>query len=114
MDLWLNHQDTQGYAGLNIKQGQLDLKPIYRQPTPVEDLDALLKWSDLGDAWLVESNQIKIKNSDAHGDAVLSLWLPKADFSAAQMQLLASIYQGNLASVWRYVRKITSHLPTNA
>jgi uncharacterized protein (TIGR02099 family) len=103
MDLWLNHQDTQGYAGLNIKQGQLDLKPIYRQPTPVEDLDALLKWSDLGDAWLVESNQIKIKNSDAHGDAVLSLWLPKADFSAAQMQLLASIYQGNLASVWRYV-----------
>lgn len=103
MDLWLSHQDTQGYAGLDINHGQLDLKPIYRQATPVEQLSALLKWSDLGDAWLVESNQIKVKNTDAHGDAVLSLWLPKADLSATQMQLLASIYQGNLASVWRYV-----------
>lgn len=103
MDLWLSHQDTQGYAGLDINHGQLDLQPIYRQATPVEQLNALLKWSDLGDAWLVESNQIKVKNTDAHGDAVLSLWLPKADLSAAQMQLLASIYQGNLASVWRYV-----------
>ncbi|MBK8326468.1 MAG: TIGR02099 family protein [Moraxellaceae bacterium] len=103
MDLWLNHQNSKGYAGINIKQGQLDLKPIYRQATPVEQLSVLLKWSDLGDAWLIESNQLKLKNSDAQGEAVLSLWLPKADISAAQMQLLASIYQGNLASVWRYV-----------
>jgi len=103
VDIWLNHQDKQGYAGVNIANGQLDLKPIYRQPTPIEQLQVAVKWTDLDDAWLIESNRLTLKNIDAQGEAVLSVWLPKQDMSAAQMQLLANITQGNLASVWRYV-----------
>lgn len=102
-NIWLTHQPRGGFAGLDIADGSVDLKPIYREFTPLSALTMLLKWTDLGDAWLVDSNQIQLKNNDAHGQAVLSLWLPKADISAAQMQLLASIYNGNLASVWRYV-----------
>ncbi|MCP5174045.1 MAG: TIGR02099 family protein [Moraxellaceae bacterium] len=102
-NLWLSHQPTGGVAGLDIAEGAVDLKPIYREVTPLSSLNVSLKWTDLGDAWLIDSNQIQLKNNDAHGQAVLSLWLPKADPSAAQMQLLASIYNGNLASVWRYV-----------
>ncbi len=103
VDIWLNHQNKQGYAGVKIANGQLDLKPIYRQPTPIEQLQVAVKWTDLDDAWLLETNRLTLKNVDAQGEAVLSVWLPKQDMSAAQMQLLANITQGNLASVWRYV-----------
>lgn len=103
LNVWLNHDNNKGYAGLEIKNGSLDLNAIYRESTPVTQLNMLVKWTDLDNAWLIESNRATVKNDDAHGDALLSVWLPKEDMSAAQMQLLASIYQGNLASVWRYV-----------
>jgi uncharacterized protein (TIGR02099 family) len=103
LNVWLNHDNNKGYAGLEIHNGALDLNAIYRELTPVTQLNMLVKWTDLDNAWLIETNRATVKNDDAHGEAVLSVWLPKEDMSAAQMQLLASIYQGNLASVWRYV-----------
>ncbi|HNP01357.1 MAG TPA: YhdP family protein [Agitococcus sp.] len=100
---WLTHQQGKGYAQLSIEQGGIDLKPIYRQPTPLNHLQAALRWQELPEAWLVESNKITLKNPDAHGDATLRLWIPKADPSATEMTLLASIYNGKLANVYRYV-----------
>lgn len=102
-DIWLSHQPTSSYAGIDITQGHLDLKPIYREKTPLSRLNMQLKWRDLGDAWQLDTNQIALQNADARAKAVLSVWLPKADISAAQMQLLAHLSQGKLASVWRYV-----------
>lgn len=100
---WLSHQQGKGFAQFKIDQGGVDLKPIYRQPTPINHLQAALRWQELPEAWLIETNKITLKNVDAQGHANLRLWIPKADPSAAEMTLLASIYQGKLASVYRYV-----------
>lgn len=100
---WLNHTEQGGSAAIHIDNGELDLRQVYRVPTPVENLNATLQWQQLADDWQVASNVITVKNSDTHGHAVLTLTIPKNDFSAAKMKLLASIYDGKLGSVWRYV-----------
>ncbi len=100
---WFAHHEQGGQANIEIVDGEVDLRQIYRVPTPVRQLNAKFKWSNLGDSWLLQSNDMTVANADAHGDAVVTLWWPKQDFSAAQMHLLASIYDGKLQSVWRYV-----------
>lgn len=100
---WLSHKYGKGYAQLNINQGGVDLKPIYRESTAISHLQAGLAWQELPEAWLIETNKITLKNADAHGHANLRLWIPKTDPSATEMTLLASIYEGKLASVYRYV-----------
>ncbi|PTQ87238.1 YhdP family protein [Agitococcus lubricus] len=102
-DFWLTHQPTGGVGALTIKRGVLDLKQAYRVPTPVNQLHAKLRWSADEHAWYVETNKITVANADAHGEALLKLRIPKQDPSATEMRLLASIDEGNLASVWRYV-----------
>lgn len=100
---WFNHNEHGGQASIQIDDGELDLRQIYRVPTALEQLNASFVWRHVGNEWRIDSNNITLKNNDTHGHAVLSVHVPDNDIGAAKMKLLASIYDGKLTSVWRYV-----------
>ena len=41
---WLSHAEQGGAAAIHIENGELDLRQVYRVPTPIENLNATLKW----------------------------------------------------------------------
>lgn len=100
---WVSWRDGVGNAALNMSGGVLDLKPVFREPTPVTALSARFSFRRLADAWLIRSNRIQVQNGDATGEALLSLWIPREAPGRARMQLLAGLHDGRVDSVWRYV-----------
>lgn len=100
---WVRWRDGKGLAGLRIHQGVLDLKPVFREPTPVDALEARFRLEQRPDSWLLQSDRITLKNADAGGEASLSAWIPRRDPSRARLQLLAGIRDGRVDSAWRYV-----------
>lgn len=103
VNAWVQWQNGKGEAGIRMEQGVLDLRQAFRQPTPVDSLNARFSIRKTADAWLVRSDRIQLRNPDAAGEALLSVWIPRQNPADARLQLLAGIHDGNVASVWRYV-----------
>lgn len=100
---WLRWTPQAGWLGLDSRVAQLDLRQIFREPMLISRLQGNLKWTMDADTLRLSSDRLQLSNPDAHGEAVLSLTVPRADPHAAHLSLLAGIQDARAVSTWRYV-----------
>ncbi|RZU44924.1 uncharacterized protein (TIGR02099 family) [Fluviicoccus keumensis] len=100
---WVSWQNGQGSAGIRMQDARLDLRQVFREPVHVNSLQGHFRFRQGADAWLVQSDTLSLSTPDASGEALLSVWIPRAAPDQARMQLLAGIHDGRVDSTWRYV-----------
>lgn len=100
---WMRWTPQAGWLGLNSRGARLDLRQYLREPVLISRLQGNVRWRMDADTWRLSSDRLQVSNPDAHGEAVLSLSIPRANPQAARLSLLAGIQEARAASTWRYV-----------
>lgn len=100
---WLQWTPTQSLLGLEVGQGRLDLRQVFREPVVVDQLQGALRVHAKAEGWRIESDRLQVSNPDARGQAVLTLDIPRDSQVSPHLSLLARLTEAKVASVWRYV-----------
>jgi uncharacterized protein (TIGR02099 family) len=99
---WLSVGADGGEVYLDSRHTLLDLHQFFRAPLPADSLSGGLRLRRGDSAWELQSGPLQVSNSDASGNAVLSVSIPFKDPGAAQMHLLAGLHEAKANSAWRY------------
>jgi len=100
---WAYWTPSMSLLGLDVKNGQLDLRQVFREPVAVDQLQGIVRLRAETDGWQIESDSLKVKNPDARGHALLRLDIPRDTRISPHLSLLARLTDAKVASVWRYV-----------
>lgn len=100
---WFRSSTKAGMAYLDTRQARILLPNVFREPVMVDSLQGGLRWQYRNGLWHIDSDALKLVNADAEADAQFALRLPVANPADGQLELLAGLRKGRLASAYRYV-----------
>lgn len=100
---WLYWKPAYALLGLDMRDGLLELPQVYREPVSVSTLSGFARLTRRNDNLYIDSSVLKVRNTDATGQAVLRLTLPLAKPGEGHLSLLGRLHQGRAVSAWRYV-----------
>lgn len=100
---WAHWTPTQALLGLDVRSGRLDLRQVFREPVAVEQLQGVIRLNTGAENWRIDSDLLQVRNSDAEGQALLRLDIPRDVSRSPHLSLLARLKDARVASVWRYV-----------
>lgn len=100
---WFRSGTKAGMAYFDTRQARILLPDVFREPVAVDSLQGGLRWQNRNGLWHIDSDVLKLVNADAEADAQFALRLPVANPADGQLELLAGLRKGRLASAYRYV-----------
>ncbi len=100
---WFRSSAKAGMAYLDTRQARVFLPEVFREPVAVDSLQGGLRWQYRDGLWHVDSDVLKLVNADAEAHAQFALRLPAANPADGQLELLAGLRKGKVASAYRYV-----------
>lgn len=100
---WLRSGAHAGMAYFDTRQARVLLPDIFREPVAIDSLQGGLRWQYRDGLWHVDSDVLKLVNADAEASAQFALRLPAAHPADGQLELLAGLTKGKVASAYRYV-----------
>lgn len=100
---WLHWTPEGALLGLDMRDGRLDLRQVFREPVAVDRLQGVLRLHTSANDWRIESDRLHVWNPDAKGQALLTLNIPRDARASPHLSLLARLTEARVASVWRYV-----------
>lgn len=100
---WFRSSVSSGMAYLDTRQARILLPDVFREPVALDRLQGGLRWQYRDGLWHVDSDVLKLVNADAEADAQFALRLPADDPADGQLELLAGLRKGKVASAYRYV-----------
>ena len=100
---WAFWTPTLSLLGLDVRNGLLDLRQVFREPVAVGQLQGVIRLHADDGLWRIESDRLQVRNDDARGQALLRLDIPRDTRLSPQLSLLARLKDARVASVWRYV-----------
>lgn len=100
---WFRSGADAGMAYFDTRQARILLPEVFREPVAVDSLQGGLRWQYRDGLWHVDSDVLKLVNADAEANAQFALRLPAANPADGQLELLAGLHKGKVASAYRYV-----------
>ena len=100
---WLQASAEQGLAYLDTRRASIDAPEVFREPIAANMLRGGVRWYRQQDQWHIDTGVLALDNADAKARVQLALQLPIKDPGAGRLDLLAGLYDGQVASAWRYV-----------
>lgn len=101
LDGWVRWTPDRAWAGVTMRQGELQLPDFLRESVPVFHLDGRIRLARDGDGWRVDSDTLQGANADFGTSALVSISLP-AD-APPRLSIAATLTQARLDQAWRYV-----------
>ena len=100
---WLQASADQGLAYLDTRRATINAPEVFREPIAANMLRGGVRWYRQQDQWHIDTGVLALDNVDAKARVQLALQLPIKDPGAGRLDLLAGLYDGQVASAWRYV-----------
>ncbi|MES2908548.1 MAG: AsmA-like C-terminal region-containing protein [Pseudomonadota bacterium] len=100
---WFRSGVNAGMAYFDTRQARILLPEIFHEPITVDRLEGGLRWQHRNGLWHIDSDVLRLVNADAEASAQFALRLPEANPADGQLELLAGLRKGKVASAWRYV-----------
>lgn len=100
---WVEGSADGGLLYLDTRHAEVDLHNFFREVTPVTLLRGGVRWMHHDGAWHIDTDVLQLQNADADVNAQLALHIPDGHAHDAQLELLASLKQGNVVNAYRYV-----------
>lgn len=100
---WFRSGVNSGMAYFDTRQARMLLPEIFHEPVTIDRLEGGLRWQQRNGLWHIDSDVLRLVNADAEASAQFALRLPEANPADGQLELLAGLRKGKVASAWRYV-----------
>lgn len=102
LDARLWSSETRGWLQIDPQATELRFATLFRDPLPMDQLDARLSWFRYGDEWHVVSDHLHVINADLHAQGALRLVIPDKP-KAAYMDLQVRFGDAHVAAAPRYL-----------
>lgn len=97
----ISANENGGHAVLSVRDGELRMPGLFRQPIALSTLDAEVAWWHAQQRWVVKSSDLQLANADVSGSLSMLLLLPDAQVSPyLDLQLDYRNVQGE--SIYKY------------
>lgn len=100
---WLQANADQGLAYFDTRRASINAPEVFREPIAANKLRGGVRWYRQQDQWHIDTGILALDNADANARVQLALQLPIKDLGAGRLDLLAGLYDAQVASAWRYV-----------
>lgn len=100
---WIQASATEGLMYLDARGATINAPQVFREVISADTLRGGVRWYRRAQQWHVDSDVLSLNNADAKARVQFALQLPHDKNSAPRLDLLAGLYDGQVASAWRYV-----------
>ncbi len=98
--LWTSAE--RGWLRIEPQATELRFASLFREPLPIDELDASLRWFHHADEWHLVTDRLRVRNADLTMRAALRLVIP-ADPRASYLDLQARFRNARVAAASRYL-----------
>jgi uncharacterized protein YhdP len=100
---WLQASDSKGLVYLDTRRASINAPEVFRDAIAADSLRGGVRWYRHQEQWHIDTGMLRLDNADAKTSVQLALQLPINDPGAGRLDLLAGLYDGQVASAWRYI-----------
>lgn len=103
LDIYLNLDAQGGVATLVTEDAELDIRPLFRDVWPLDQLTGDIAWQVFDDGLMIELRNVVVANQDLELVSGGQLFVPSEEGAVPIIDLQAGFYRGDVAATHRYL-----------